>query len=243
MADFPDKRQTNPPCSLLSLESRLISLRTRFLKILLIPWHTWHSHRTVRCTKYFPAFPWIWNSQVASAFKGLKTHLPTSHFIPPLSFWEYNLKNHLLISSWPCQNLFSLPSIHLGSSAKRCHNVVRVEALPYGHWHQRAASHIRPNNRQDSMGSCSLFPLLKQKLHPVGLSCAKLDLISPAQLWRVWESMLYHGKIEVIHFCFNWVLQAQKLTKTHLTALHIALINKMFLTGNYKVQHNNMKGE
>lgn len=100
MADFPDKGQTNPPRSPLSLESRLISLRTRFKKILLIPWHTWHSHRTVRCTKYFPAFPWIWNSQVASEFKGPKTYPRTSHFIPPLSFWEHTLKNHLPISSW-----------------------------------------------------------------------------------------------------------------------------------------------
>lgn len=80
------------------------------------------------------------------------------------------------------QNLFSLPCFHLGLRPEDDTNVVRVEALPYGH--QRAASHIRPNSRQDLMGSCSaisLLPLLKQKLHSVGLPSAKLDLNSTAQ--------------------------------------------------------------
>lgn len=41
----------------------------------------------------------------------------------------------------------------------------------------------------------------------------------------------------------KWVFQKLKLMKTHLTTLHIALINKMFLIGIYKAEHNNMKRE
>lgn len=41
----------------------------------------------------------------------------------------------------------------------------------------------------------------------------------------------------------KWVFQKLKLMKTHLTTPHIALINKMFPTGIYKAEHNNMKRE
>lgn len=41
----------------------------------------------------------------------------------------------------------------------------------------------------------------------------------------------------------KWVFQKLKLMKTHLTTLHIALINKMFPTGIFKAEHNNMKRE